>query len=118
MRRLSAHLVLALSLRAVATKLIHSLPEDIHAFPKFRVAFRNSLPVLNDTAQRWLANGLSGGELEFSDQPHGTAARSMSYDRKEIESGESQSRDVRLSRSRYAGKSHLDRLLTGPISLE
>ncbi|XP_006458202.1 hypothetical protein AGABI2DRAFT_190556 [Agaricus bisporus var. bisporus H97] len=93
MRRLSAHLVLALSLRAVATKLIHSLPEDIHAFPKFRVAFLNSLPVLNDTAQRWLANGLSGGELEFSDQPHGTAARSMSYDRKEIESGESQSRD-------------------------
>lgn len=46
-----------------------ALAEDLHAFPKYRVTFLNGLPVLNDTAQRWLSQGLRGGELEFLDQP-------------------------------------------------
>ncbi|KAG6854624.1 hypothetical protein C0991_004226 [Blastosporella zonata] len=59
----------ALAGPAHAARLLHSLPEDAHAFPKFRVAFLNRLPLLADTAQRWLTNGLRGGELEFLDQP-------------------------------------------------
>lgn len=53
----------------VAARLHHLVPEDPYAFPKYRVAFLNGLPLLNDTAQRWLQNGLDGGELEFLDQP-------------------------------------------------
>lgn len=54
----------------VTARLHHSLvPEDPHAFPKYRVSFLNGLPLLNETAQRWLENGLHGGELEFLDQP-------------------------------------------------
>ena len=54
----------------VAARLHNSLvPEDPYAFPKYRVAFLNGLPVLNDTARRWLEHGLRGGELEFLDQP-------------------------------------------------
>ncbi|KAL6305427.1 hypothetical protein BKA93DRAFT_779785 [Sparassis latifolia] len=53
----------------VIARLHHSLvPEDPYAFPKFRVAFLNGLPVLNDTAERWLNDGLRGGEPEFLDQ--------------------------------------------------
>lgn len=50
-------------------RLLHSLPEDTYAFPKFRVSFLNGLPVLNETAERWLREGLRGGELEFLDRP-------------------------------------------------
>ncbi|KAG6890458.1 hypothetical protein C0992_001505 [Termitomyces sp. T32_za158] len=52
-----------------AARFLHSLPDDAHAFPKHRVAFLNRLPLHPDTAQRWLADGLRGGELEFLDQP-------------------------------------------------
>lgn len=50
---------------ATARRLLHSLPEDTYAFPKFRVVFLNGQPVLKDTAQRWLAHGLSDGEQQF-----------------------------------------------------
>src|SRR5882757_6944078 len=40
-------------------------PEDIHAWPKYKVSFLNGLPVLNHTAQHWLQDGLRGGEKEF-----------------------------------------------------
>ena len=43
--------------------------EDLYAFPKYRISFLNGLPVLNETAERWLAGGLAGGELEFLEQP-------------------------------------------------
>ncbi|KAK2466989.1 hypothetical protein APHAL10511_001247 [Amanita phalloides] len=63
-------LLLLLLLPALASpRLLHSLPPDTHAFPKFHVAFLNSRPVLNDTAQRWLAQGLRGGHPEFLDLP-------------------------------------------------
>lgn len=53
-----------------AARLHHSLvPEDPYVFPKYRVTFLNGLPVLNETADRWLRDGLQGGELEFLDQP-------------------------------------------------
>jgi len=73
---------------SVSARLLHSLPEDIHAFPKYTVQFLNGLPVLNETAGRWLKHGLRGGELEFLDQPwedHHPNAPSI---RKEIGSGE------------------------------
>ncbi|KAI0362243.1 hypothetical protein OH77DRAFT_1416463 [Trametes cingulata] len=54
----------------VAARLHHSrVPEDPYAFPKYRVTFLHGLPVLNDTAERWLREGLRGGEPEFLDQP-------------------------------------------------
>ena len=45
------------------------IPEDPHAFPKYDVAFLNGLPVLNETAERWLRDGLEGGHLEFLEEP-------------------------------------------------
>jgi protein OS-9 len=60
--------------------LHQSIPEDLHAFPKYRVSFLNGLPVSNETAQKWLTNGLQGGELEFLGQWHNKPL-------KEIESG-------------------------------
>jgi protein OS-9 len=63
--------LLACSL-AVLARLLHSLPEDTYALPKYRVAFLNSLPLFNLTAQRWLSDGLPGGEREFLDQPWST----------------------------------------------
>ncbi|EPQ58204.1 hypothetical protein GLOTRDRAFT_126693 [Gloeophyllum trabeum ATCC 11539] len=47
----------------------HYIPEDPHAFPKYRVTFLNGLPVLNQTADSWLQGGLKGGEREFLEQP-------------------------------------------------
>ncbi|KAJ3822923.1 hypothetical protein F5880DRAFT_1570760 [Lentinula raphanica] len=64
-------IVLALvssALEAVTARL-HSLPEDPHAFPKYKVTFLNNLPILNETAQKWLSQGIPGGELEFLNQP-------------------------------------------------
>jgi len=49
--------------------LFHSLPDDLYAFPKYRVTFLNGLPLLNETAERWLREGLRGGESEFLDHP-------------------------------------------------
>lgn len=58
-------LALVCTLQLAAARLLHSLPEDTFAFPKYRVTFFNGLPVLNETAQRWLRDGLPGGEMEF-----------------------------------------------------
>src|SRR6267154_4069781 len=46
-------------------RLLYSGPEDLYAFPKHRVTFLNNLPVHNETAERWLREGLRGGEREF-----------------------------------------------------
>jgi hypothetical protein len=69
MRSSPTVLSLALALGARAASLLHSVPEDLYAFPKYRVTFLNGLPVLNDTAEHWLQHGLRGGELEFLEQP-------------------------------------------------
>jgi len=45
------------------------LPDDLYAFPKYTVTFLNGLPLLNETAERWLREGLRGGEPEFLDHP-------------------------------------------------
>ncbi|KAJ4488099.1 hypothetical protein J3R30DRAFT_3654443 [Lentinula aciculospora] len=68
---------------------LHSLPEDPHAFPKFKVTFLNNLPVLNETAQKWLSQGISGGELEFLNQPwdHPTGQVPLNLGLKEIDDG-------------------------------
>ncbi len=73
---------------SASARLLHSLPEDIHAFPKYAVEFLNGLPVLNETAVRWLKHGLRGGELEFLDQPWEDHHRNARPVRKEIGSGE------------------------------
>ena len=55
---------------AAATVGAHwEIAEDLYAFPKYRVGFLNGMPVLNETAERWLAEGLRGGENEFLDRP-------------------------------------------------
>lgn len=46
-------------------RLLYSGPEDLYAFPKYRVTFLNDFPVVNKTAQRWIQDGLRGGEQEF-----------------------------------------------------
>jgi protein OS-9 len=53
-----------------ASGRIHAslIPEDPHAFPKYDVTFLNGLPVLNETAERWLRDGLEGGQLEFLEE--------------------------------------------------
>ncbi|GLB35036.1 putative glucosidase II beta subunit-like protein [Lyophyllum shimeji] len=80
-------LAAALVAPAHAARFLHSLPEDTYAFPKFRVAFLNNLPVLNETAERWLTEGLRGGELEFLDQPWSGHSHT-STSPKEIDSGD------------------------------
>jgi protein OS-9 len=82
-----ALLVLCNALSANA-KVHHALAEDPFAFPKYRVTFLNSLPVLNETAERWLKHGLSGGELEFLGQPWQSAYEPASTAPKGIESGD------------------------------
>ncbi|KAJ3493993.1 hypothetical protein NLJ89_g10902 [Agrocybe chaxingu] len=89
--------VVAASVVATAARLLHSLPEDTYAFPKFRVAFLNGLPVLNETAERWLKEGLRGGELEFLDQPWKDASWDTSSQLKEIDSTEAHARDPATS---------------------
>ncbi|KZT67706.1 hypothetical protein DAEQUDRAFT_672752 [Daedalea quercina L-15889] len=59
---------LSLSLLVSASLHRSLLPEDLYAFPKYRVTYMNGLPVLNETAERWLREGLKGGEAEFLDQ--------------------------------------------------
>ncbi|KAI5980506.1 hypothetical protein EDC04DRAFT_2917905 [Pisolithus marmoratus] len=46
-------------------RLLYSGPEDLYSFPKSRVTFLNNFPVANETALRWLREGLKGGEREF-----------------------------------------------------
>jgi protein OS-9 len=62
--------VLALYSAHTASGRIYAslIPEDPHAFPKYDVAFLNGLPVLNETAERWLRDGLEGGLPEFLEE--------------------------------------------------
>jgi len=62
-------LVLLLAPPFASSHLLHSLSDDPHAFPKYRVTFLNGLPLLNETAERWLREGLRAGEAEFLDHP-------------------------------------------------
>ncbi|KIK59777.1 hypothetical protein GYMLUDRAFT_44231 [Collybiopsis luxurians FD-317 M1] len=79
------HLILVFAAFKLTAAKIHSLPEDLHAFPKSKVTFLNSLPILNETAQKWLNQGIPGGESEFLNQPHTTDQPQLS--RKEIDDG-------------------------------
>ena len=70
----SLYLLAALTLYSahIVSGRIHAslIPEDPHAFPKYDVTFLNGLPVLNETAERWLRDGLEGGgPLEFLEEP-------------------------------------------------
>jgi protein OS-9 len=58
--------LLTLVLLALETLALRSstLPEDVHAFPKYKIQFLNGRPILNETAQRWLQTGISD-ESEF-----------------------------------------------------
>ncbi len=106
MRTLAVHLTLALSFHGAIARLLHSLPEDTHAFPKFRVSFLNSLPVLSETAERWLKHGIQGGEPEFLEQ-HRKSPYSTPSDFKEIESGQFQEAftlDVGVLEPCFAGR--------------
>lgn len=81
--------VLALSYALTSTARVHwSLAEDLYAFPKYRVSFLNGLPVLNETAERWLKQGLNGGEREFLDQPWQEEPHASTGGMKEIEGAE------------------------------
>lgn len=84
----AAALALWLASSQVTSKLLHSLPEDTHAFPKYTVSFLNNLPVLNETAERWLRDGLRGGALEFLERPWGNSER-LSRPPREIDGADS-----------------------------
>ncbi|KAK7467006.1 Protein OS-9 [Stygiomarasmius scandens] len=69
--------MLILLLAGIASaRLLHSLPEDTYAFPKYNVLFLNNLPLLNHTAHHWLHNppspseflGLESGDSSQSSQ--------------------------------------------------
>ncbi|CDO71240.1 hypothetical protein BN946_scf184863.g36 [Trametes cinnabarina] len=79
----------------VSARVHHSrVPEDPYAFPKYRVSFLHGLPVQNDTAERWLRDGLRGGELEFLDEPWQESQWHASP-LKSIEAGDTALPDVR-----------------------
>ena len=100
-----ALLLLLLLPALAAARLFHSLPPDTHAFPKFRVAFLNGRPVLDDTAALWLTHGLRGGQAEFFDQPsHGGTWQTPSTG-KEVGSADVHHSDVR-DFSRFAPPSN------------
>jgi protein OS-9 len=84
------------ALPLLVSSMLHSVPEDPAAFPKYRVLFLNGLPVLNDTAERWLANGLRGGEHEFLEQPWDAKT---STGAREIGQGDERADDVRFPAS-------------------
>ncbi|OSC99033.1 hypothetical protein PYCCODRAFT_1453986 [Trametes coccinea BRFM310] len=72
----------------VSARVHHSrVPEDPYAFPKYSVSFLHGLPVLNETAERWLRDGLRGGELEFLDEPW-QESQWHATQRKSIEAGD------------------------------
>lgn len=83
-------LLLSCGFQVAAARLLHSLPEDTYAFPKYRVSFLNGLPVLKDTADRWLKEGLRGGESEFLDQPWKDGGAHSSSELKGIGNGDNQ----------------------------
>jgi protein OS-9 len=78
-------LALVLLFPLISARLL-DLPADTYAYPKYRVSFLNSLPLRNETAQRWLQDGLPGGEPEFLDRPWSGDERIAM----EIDSGDSQ----------------------------
>ncbi|KAI9065159.1 hypothetical protein FKP32DRAFT_1610865 [Trametes sanguinea] len=82
-------LSLPLSLAFLVSARVHHsrVPEDPYAFPKYSVSFLHGLPVLNETAERWLRDGLRGGELEFLDEPWQESQWHASQ-RKSIEAGD------------------------------
>lgn len=61
--------ILCFGFQVAAARILQSLPDDTYAFPKYRVTFLNGLPVLRETAERWLQDGLRGGEPEFLNEP-------------------------------------------------
>lgn len=77
-----------------AARFSQSLPEDPYAFPKYRVSFLNGLPVLNDTAERWLRDGLKGGEKEFLEEPYDDEHWNAPQPWKEIDSGSGQNEEA------------------------
>lgn len=93
-----------------------SLPEDPFAFPKYRVTFLNALPLVNDTAEKWLKGGLEGGVLEFMEQPWQESIRPPPLSSlKEIESGEptdTSQHHVRLNYNIHLTNQFTLRLLT------
>lgn len=64
----------------ISARLLHSLPEDTYAFPKYKVSFLSQLPLANKTAEHWLKHGLTGGLSEFLDQPSSSHKRISSND--------------------------------------
>ncbi|KAL1944553.1 hypothetical protein VTO73DRAFT_2983 [Trametes versicolor] len=124
MRAFSAPLVpLALVLALVAARVHHSrVPEDPYAFPKYRVSFLHGLPVLNDTAERWLRDGLRGGEPEFLDQPwqesHWLASPPKSIeaddDASPSDAAQAQDANYTLQRMRFGPKSSFVCLIPPP----
>lgn len=97
MRILSLAVLLAAFHTILHARLLHSIPEDTHAFPKFRVSFLNSLPLINETAERWLKLGLQGGELEFLDRPWRDHSWPSQSTRKEIDSGQPLLDDISMT---------------------
>jgi hypothetical protein len=99
---------------ADAARFLHSIPEDTYAFPKFRVTFLNSLPVINETAERWFKEGLRGGELEFLDKPWKEDNWPSHPSRKEIDSGQSPLDDIYMTDVHFSfplAPEHAQRLL-------
>ncbi|KAH9857001.1 glucosidase II beta subunit-like protein-domain-containing protein [Lenzites betulinus] len=105
---------------AVDARIHHSrVPEDPYAFPKYRVSFLHGLPVLNDTAERWLREGLRGGELEFLDQPW-EESHSLASPLKSIEASDdlappdAQEANYTLQRMKFGPKSSFVCLIPPP----
>jgi protein OS-9 len=62
-----------------------TIPEDVYAFPKYKIHFLNGRPLLNLTAQRWLHDGLTSQE-EFLGVPKSPPSSPLSL--KEIASSQ------------------------------
>ncbi|EIN07463.1 hypothetical protein PUNSTDRAFT_136143 [Punctularia strigosozonata HHB-11173 SS5] len=97
--------LVALAVGARPASLLHSVPEDPYAFPKYRVTFLNGNPVLNETAERWLQHGLRGGEPEFLEQPWADVGHDHSDARKEIGHADNEHAVESLSQPPPAGSS-------------
>ncbi|KAG9125993.1 Protein OS-9 [Ceratobasidium sp. 392] len=88
----------------------YSVPDDIYAYPKYRIAFFNGLPLPNVTAQHWLAHGLKGGEKEFLEQPWDESSPGTS--RPQITGGETINSDGPATRSTSGHR--LEHMRLGP----
>lgn len=86
----------------VARGFSQQQPEDIYAWPKYNVSFLNGLPLLNHTAQRWLLDGLRGGEKEFLGLEWTTDPPSAPPNRKSIDAGDIQLATSTLENSQLA----------------